>query len=468
MDCIVGGDPGVHNLLTIAMVLLALPLHLLRGQRLTADQLQKRLEHRNPLLPSRKPRYPASVYSKTMTRAHYFNATDLRGIMYRALKRLRPPPGTLPGTPSDARSAAYRPPPGNGAAPPASPPYASEVISTLRTEGHSFFSGNIESKRRYIGVVLQGDGHWWSVAWSRKARLDKFKSWQRRRSFEDAWCADVLREAEKRAEPFVPESYTMRMWFCMGAAAQWMRPTLGGHAAAPKRGLMMAMRRVINVANSQAGKFADGRPVRVWTAKYSDERFTSKISWFSGQPMLKIWTERTKVPGAKPFKSGRARVVEQLHVYRPPRPDASPPEPTAEQRVQEQDISVRQDKRYVRQRVAGQGRNAPTQDHLRLLDFLASERETAARPPSPGHTFLRGLLYCPGLRMYLDRDKAAAIAIAGTAMYELAAASERPDLCRNRTLLKHLRPDVFQPTKATGPDHTSGGFHRAPPLAHAI
>ena len=380
---------------------------------------------------------------------------------------MRPRPGTAPGTPSSIRSAAYVAS-APGAPQPPCAPYTCDVIQTLMHHRLSYHSADIHVKRRYIHEVFSNDGHWWAAAWSRRARLDKFQSWQRRRAFEDTWCMDLLKDSEKRARPFIPRGYTGRFWFCMGSAARWMPPTLGGFAATPKRGLMVALRRAIATRNAQSGRFADGRPHRVWAARYADERFTSKISWCSGQRMQRIWTERKPLPGKKPFNSGRARVKETLCIHDPSKDGDAPPQPSEDQQTLQQSMLDLQEKRQFKQRVAGQGQHALNADHLRLLDFLASEQQTEPRQTAPGHTFLRGLLYCPGLRMFLDRDKAAAIAIAGTAMYELAAASERPDLCRDKALRKHLRPDVYQPTKASGPDESSGGFHRAPPLVPPV
>jgi hypothetical protein len=105
---------------------------------------------------------------------------------------------------------------------------------------------------------------------------------------------------------------------------------------------------------------------------------------------------------------------------------------------------------------------AATNGFTRTESGAAEPRQLA--PPSPGHTFLRGLHHCPVLRLYLDRDRAAAIAIAGTAAYR-EAALRRPDLGKDREALKKnrkfLRPPEFQERRRYG-TLGGGGFHRAP------
>lgn len=244
---------------------------------------------------------------------------------------------------------------------------------------------------------------WWQVATTKREDRSRFRRYCGKQRALDRWFSDLKRDLDRLQAEHGFEGY----YIAYGSAGPGLRPQGPGQLAVPTT---TAFKRC---------KLCFGSRVRL-----VDESYTSKISWWSKGPMHHVFKAKSPSDLTRRVGAGMS-AAKQLLLHSPVRHLTSAALPGRDQRQQSQ-VWAQGEATRLREKGIKRRGGAGARPWERLHWWYRQEgpqaaagREEKRKQRSCWYLQCRGLHWCPCKKAHLDRDVAAAVAIAGLLWIEL-------------------------------------------------
>ena len=278
--------------------------------------------------------------------------------------------------------------------------------TALQGEGVALSTSRSEEMRAYLAQYATFSAQWWSFALQRRESRANFQRYIGKRKVMDSFYARIKRHAETAFPSAVIE-------IAYGSAFKSMKPTGVGEVAAPVGAMFKACKRVF------------GPNVSV-----VDEVLTTQVDWASG--LKKELAYKVLEP------DGRGGVVERLrHTANKSPPVITDPTHLAELA-----------KYRERKRVQGSHRRGGRAIDRPHDDQRDDEKKKEEKKRATCYPEIRGLRFCTETRMFLDRDRQSALAIARLRCMEVLGLPRPYPFCHQKRSNKNTSRDIEEPVAA--------------------
>ena len=229
---------------------------------------------------------------------------------------------------------------------------------------------------------------WWTSALKRRESRARFQQYIGKRKVLDRFFAMVKRQLEA----LFPGA---KVKLGYGSAGEKMKPTGKGEISVPTTGTFKACKRV----------FKDDMSV-------VDESLTTKVGWETGKPKDAVY----RLPGERPQSAGKGLTHTLVELGHTPYSKNNLMPKVRDDHLEAVEQFNAERLKAVKRRRCGIPFEASgaSEEKENVATEVGGKKKSEARYPE-----VRGLRFCPERRLYLDRDRESAVAIARLRTLEL-------------------------------------------------